>query len=86
MVLLNSRGSGAPGASGCFAEEASNHLHFLSNHLVYPRLSRPQSESGLPAIYVERQRGYSHFCLEASHRCSLVGSSNDSEALVFGYL
>ncbi len=86
MVLLNSRGSGAPGASGCWAEEASNLLDALSNHLVYPRLNRPQSESGLPAIHVERQRRYPHFCLVASRRRSLVGSSNGFEALVFGYL
>jgi hypothetical protein len=85
-VLLGSGGSGAPGACSCAAEKAYNIQDALPNHLVYPRLSRPQSESCLPAIYVERKWGHSHFCLETAYRCGLVGSSNGFEASVFGFL
>ncbi len=54
--LLGSKGSGAPGACSCAAEKPSDLQDALPNHLVYPRLSRPQLKSGLPAIHVERQR------------------------------
>ncbi len=85
-VLLGSRGSVAPGASHCGAEKTSDLLDVLPIHLVYPRLSRPQLKSGLPAIHVKRQRGHSYFCLEALYLCSLVGSGDSSEALVFDFL
>ncbi len=59
---------GVPWACSCAAEKASNLQDALPHHLVYPRLSRPQSESGLPAIHVERKQGHSHFCLEAAYQ------------------
>ncbi len=85
-VLPGYEGSEAPGACYCAAEEASNLPDTLPNHLVNPGLSRPQAESGLPGVLVERKRGRSHFCLEAAYWCGLVGSSDSSEALVFGFL
>ncbi len=85
-VLPVSRGLGAPGACSCAAKKSSYLQNALANHLVYPRINRPQSKSGLPAIYVERRQGHSQFCLEASYWCSLVGFSDSSEALVFGLL
>jgi hypothetical protein len=85
-VLPGSGGSGAPWACCCAAEITSNLLDALPKQIVYPRLGGPHSKSGLPAIHVKRQRRHSHFCLEALYWYSLVGSSNGSEALVFGFL
>jgi hypothetical protein len=85
-VLPRSGCHGVPGVCSCAAEKASDLQDTLPNHLVYPRLGRSQWISGLPAIHVERQRMHSHFCLKASYWCSLVGSSNGSEALVLGFL
>ncbi len=86
VVLLESRGSGALGACCCEAEKISNLLDALLDNLVYPRLGGPQSISGLPAIHVKKKLGHSHFWLEASYWCSLVGSGDSSEPSVFGFL
>ncbi len=84
--MPGSGGSEAPGACSCAAEKVSNLQDTLPNHLVYPRLSRPQSESGLPAIHVKRKWGHSLFCLKAASWCGLIGSSDSSEAIVFSFL
>ncbi len=74
--LPGSRGYVAPGACYCAAGIVFDLQDALSNHFAYPRLSRSQSKSDLPAIHVEMQREHSYFCLEVSYSCSLVGSSD----------
>ncbi len=56
-VVLGYRGSGVPGVCSCAVEKASDLQDALPKHHVYPRLSRPQSQSGMPAIHAKRQRG-----------------------------
>ncbi len=72
-VLPGSGDSGALEACSYTAVKKSGLQDALTNHLVYQRLSQPQSKCGLPAIHGTRQWGHSYFHLEALYQYSQLG-------------